>query len=87
MRKPVFVICEHKGADQPVRPRSLIGTIVVRCLDSIILLVSIHEISSFYLASVAAQDGLNLLWSQTPKTGFLVIGFIYDHNGINIAMW
>ena len=31
-----------------------------------------YEISSFYLAYVAAQDGLSLTWSQTPKTGFLV---------------
>ena len=34
------------------------------------------EISSLYLASVAAQDGLSLTWSQTPKTGFLVTRLI-----------
>ena len=38
----------------------LISTFVVRCLDSIIPLVSISEISSLYLASVAAQDGLSI---------------------------
>ena len=37
------------------------------------------EISSLYLASVAAQTGLCLTWSQTPKTGFLVTGL----NSIN----
>ena len=62
----------NKGADQPAHPCSLISTFVVRCLDSIILLVSISEIWSLYLASVAAQTGLCLPWSETPKTGFLV---------------
>ena len=36
----------NKGADQPAHPRSLISTFVVRCLDSILSLVSISEISS-----------------------------------------
>ena len=62
----------NKGADQPVHPRSLISAIVVSCLDSIIPLVSISEISSVYLVSVAAQAGLNRPWSQTPKTGCLM---------------
>ena len=44
---------KNKGADQPAHPRSLISTFVVRCLDSIISLVSIYEISSLYLASAA----------------------------------
>ena len=35
----------NKGADQPVHPRSLISASVVRCLDSIISLDSIAEIS------------------------------------------
>ena len=34
-----------KGADQPAHPRSLISAFVVRCLDSIISLDSIAEIS------------------------------------------
>ena len=37
----------NKGADQPAHLRSLISTFAVRCLDSIIPLVSSHEISSF----------------------------------------
>ena len=65
MRKPVYAICEQ-------HPRSLISAFVARCLDSIIPLVSISEISSLYLASVAEQAGLSLTWLQTPKTGFLV---------------
>ena len=34
-----------KGADQPAHPRSLISAFVFRCLDSIISLDSIAEIS------------------------------------------
>ena len=34
-----------KGADQPAHPCSLISTFVVRCLDSIMPIVSISEIS------------------------------------------
>ena len=35
----------NKGADQPANPRSLISAFIVRCLDSIIYLVSIFAIS------------------------------------------
>ena len=35
----------NKGADQPAHPRSLISASVVRCLDSIISLDSIADIS------------------------------------------
>ena len=62
----------NKGADYPAHPCSLNSTFFVRCLDSIIPLVSKSEISSLYLASVAVQAGLSLTWLQTPKTGFLV---------------
>ena len=72
MRKPVLSDANNKGADQPAPPRSLISTFVVRCLDSIIPLVSISETSSLYLASMAVQVGLSFTWSETPKTGFLM---------------
>ena len=36
----------NKGADQPAHLRSLISAFIVRCLDSILSLVSISEISS-----------------------------------------
>ena len=62
----------NKGADQPAHSCSLISTFVVHCLDSLISLVSISEISSFYLACVPQQAGLSLTWWQTPKTGFVV---------------
>ena len=68
---------KNKGAGQPEHPHSLISAFVVRWLGSIIPLVSISEILSLHLASVAAQAGLCLTWSQTPKTGFLVTRLIY----------
>ena len=73
----LFMTCaNNKGADQSAHPRSLISTFVVRCLDSILPLVSISELSSLCLASLAAQAGLCPTWSQTPKTGFLVTRLI-----------
>ena len=60
-----LLYANNKDADQPAH-------FVFHCLASIIPLVSISEISSFYLASVAEQAGLSLTWSQIPKTGFLV---------------
>ena len=58
----------NKGADQIAHPRSLIGAFVVRCLDSIISIDSIAEISR--LVSVAEQAGLSLTWSETPEDTF-----------------
>ena len=46
MRKPVLPYANKKGADQPAQPRSLISAFIIRCLDSIIPLVSISKISS-----------------------------------------
>ena len=75
--KPVMPYANNKGADQPAHTRSLISAFVVHYLDSIIPLVSISEISSLCLASVAAQASLNLTWSKTQKTGFLVARLVY----------
>ena len=76
MRKPVMPYRKNKGADQPAHLCSLISAFVVRCLDSILPLVSISKTSSLCLASVAAQAFLSLPWSETPKTGFLVTRLI-----------
>ena len=57
----------NKGADQPAHPRSLISTFVIRCLDSVMSLVSVTKISNLMLASVGEQAGLSLTWSETPK--------------------
>ena len=67
----------NKGTEQPAHPHSPISAFVVHCLDSIIPLVSISEISSLYLASVTVQAGLSLTWSKTPKKGFLMTRLIY----------
>ena len=60
----------NRSADQVAHPRSLISAFVIRCLDSIVHLVSIFEISSLYIASVAGQAGLSLPWSQTHDDRF-----------------
>ena len=60
----------NKGADQPAHPRSLISAFVVRCLDSVMPLVSVANISSLMLASVAEQASLSLTWSETPEDTF-----------------
>ena len=60
----------NKGADQPAQPRSLISAFVIRCLDSVMSLVSVTKISSLMLASVAEQAGLSLTWSETPEDMF-----------------
>ena len=51
--------------------RSLISAFVIRCLDSIISVVSICKISSLHFVSIAEQTGLSLTWSKPLKTGFL----------------
>ena len=56
--------------------KAQISAFVVGCLDSMIPLVSISEISSLYLDSVAEQAGLSLTWSKPQKTGFLVTRLI-----------
>ena len=50
--------------------RSLISAFVVRCLDSVMSLVSVTKISSLMLASVAEQASLSLTWSETPEDTF-----------------
>ena len=60
----------NKGADQPAHPGSLISAFVVRCLDRVMSLVSVTQISSLMLASVAEQAGLILTWLETPKDTF-----------------
>ena len=69
MKKLLLPYANNKGADQPAHPRSLISTFVVRCPDSKIPLLAVAEISRL---SEIEQAGLNLTWSKTPKTGFLM---------------
>ena len=64
--------------DQHVHLHSLISALVVCCLDSIIFLLAIAEISRPKLVSVAEHVGLSITWSQTQKTGFLTMSLIYE---------
>ena len=52
------------------KARSLISAFIVRCLDSVMSLVSVTKMSSLMLASVAAQAGLCLALSETPEDTF-----------------
>ena len=79
MWKRVYAICEQQRRRSVCMMRSLISAFVFRCLDNMMPLVSISEISSLYLASVAAQAGLCLTWLKIPKTGFLVTWLICSH--------
>ena len=75
MRKSVYAVCEQQRCRSACADAQSDYTFVVRCLVSIISLVSISKISSLYLASVAVHAGLSLTWSKIPKTGFLVTIF------------
>ena len=70
-----MIYANNKGADQPVHRGNLISTFVVHCQDSIIPSYWILN-SRPWLVSVAEQAGLSLTWSQTPKTGFLMMRLI-----------
>ena len=59
MRKPALLYANNKGADQPAHPCSLISAFVVRCMDSIMCILAITEISRLLLVSVAEQVGLS----------------------------
>ena len=60
----------NKVAEQPKHPHSLIGAFFIRALDSIIS----KQAAIFYLVSVAEQAGLDMTWSNGPKTGFFATG-------------
>ena len=46
-------------------------------LNVLDMTTNVSEISSLWLVSVAAQAGLCLTWSETPKTGFLVTSSLF----------
>ena len=66
----IYVNANNKGADQPAHPHSLISAFVVRCLYSVMSLVSVTKISSIMLASVAEQTIMSPTWSDTPEDTF-----------------
>ena len=78
MKKPVYVVCDNKGADQPAHPRSLLSAFVVRYL---------YNTSSFYIRNYKSVSGLcgcglGITWSQTPMTGYLATRLNYYSLGL-----
>ena len=71
MRKLAFCICKNKDADQLRGNREADHSLCFRYTDSTISLLPKSEISSFQPSCVDIQPGLCLIWSVTPKTGFL----------------
>ena len=57
----------NKDADQPVHPRSLISAFVVHCLDSIISLDSISEISRLLASFCGSAGRFVSAWLETPE--------------------
>ena len=59
---------KNQGPDQPTHARSLIKVFIVGSLDGIICILAIFKVSRFelHIASVVAQTGLNITWSQVP---------------------
>ena len=68
----------NKGADQPAHPRSLISTFVIRCLDRVISLDSVAEISRLQLASVVHRTVCVWPDRKLPKTCFVVSWLTYN---------
>ena len=87
MTKPVYAKCEQQRRRSACASTQSDQHLCYRWLDSIISLVSISEISSLYIASVAAQAGLCLTWPQSLKTGFLVMGLNYNCVSEQRRLW
>ena len=71
-----FCICVNKGADQlPGNPVPNQG-LCFQNIDSTIPLLHKSKISRLYSHHLVVQSGLCWTWSETPKTGFLVMRLI-----------
>ena len=70
MRKPVYAICEQQT-------RSLISAFVLSAWITYHPYFLPLKFQDSYLVSEAEQAGLSLIWSQTPKTGFLITRLIW----------
>ena len=83
MTKPVYAIyANNKDTDQPAHPRSLISVFVVRCLDSIIHIDTILNISREFSSPRKQNRPVYVLPGRTklskPKAGFLVTWLSYE---------
>ena len=73
MKKPVLAICEQQRCRSACASAQSDQHLCCSLLRSYITpLVSISKLSRLWLVSVAEQVSLSLIWSQTPKIGFLV---------------
>ena len=77
MRKPAFCICQNKGADQLLCNCAADQRLCFHYIDRTIPSLPKSEISSMKPSSVAVQPALCQTWSETPKTGFLMMWFIH----------
>ena len=73
MRKPDFCICENKDTDQLLSNCAADQRLCFRYIDGKIPILPKSDISSLLLSSVAVQPNLCRTWSETPKTGFVVM--------------
>ena len=72
MRKSVFAICKQQKCRSACASTQSVSTLVVHCIDSVISLVSISEISR--LASFCGCAGrFESYLVKNPKTGFLMM--------------
>ena len=101
MRKPIYAICKQQKTRSACTSAQFDKRLFVRCLDSIIPLVSISRISSLYLASVAVQAGWVYPGRKPRRQVFLVTRLkwenmdtlsenkkkkkIFSHNFVNIS--
>ena len=70
----ILFYANNKGADQPVHLHSLISAFVIRYLDSIIAKLDTSKVLRFCLkVYIAEQACLSLTWSETQKTGYLMV--------------
>ena len=70
MRKPVYALCEQQKRRSACASAQSDQRLCFRCLDIMIALLSIADVSSLYLVSAAEQAGLSLTWSQIPEDRF-----------------
>ena len=77
MRKPVYTIY----TDQPTHLRSLISIFVVRCLDSVIPILEIAEISIFWVLTGRKPRRQVFLWRDSfscVPSPFVVLGRLWS---------
>ena len=73
MQKPAFCICENKGADQLGGNPAAEQLLCFHNIACTVPLLPKLEISSLSRSSVTVQPCLCQTWSETIKTGFVVM--------------